>query len=63
MGISSKRVISIGPSSEKSLLHSAALIIVKPSVCTAPLRGEEKMPYTNSQERSLINIRPSKSAM
>jgi len=50
--------ISIGPSSEKSQTPSAVVIIVRLSVCTAPLPGDEKMLYTNSQEESSTNIRP-----
>jgi hypothetical protein len=55
--------VSIEISSRKLPMHSAALIIVRPSACTEPLPGDERKPCIGSQRRLLRNTRISSLAM
>jgi hypothetical protein len=63
MEISFRRVISIEISSRELPARSAAATNAKRNVYTAPLPGDERMPCTSSPEKSLTNIKSSKSAM
>jgi len=63
MGRSCARGVSIEISSRKLPMLSAAVINVRPSACTEPLRGDERKPCIGSQRRLLRNIRISSLAM